>query len=99
MWYAAFVQEVSALVSAEDRARLEAIAADHKPRAKACGAASNHAPVRRAAERRRDGAPRQDRPAGVWRWQRRVATTDVDGLLRDATRKLHGIPNDGDHHI
>jgi hypothetical protein len=65
-------QEVSVIVSDDDRARLEAIVRDRN---------HSHKHVQRArivllsAER-----------LAVWRWQRRFAEQGVSGLLRDKTR-------------
>jgi transposase len=79
-------QIVCPLVSAVDRARLEAIVADrnraqkHVARARIILAAAERLSVAEAA--RRAGV---SRPA-VWRWQRRFAEAGVDGLLRDAAR-------------
>jgi hypothetical protein len=75
------------LVSAEDRARLEAIVADRNRAQKHVIRARIvlHSAARLAVAdvTRRAGV---GRPA-VWRWQRRFAEAGVDGLLRDATRK------------
>jgi transposase len=79
-------QIVCPLVSAVDRARLEAIVADrnraqkHVARTRIILAAAERLSVAEAA--RRAGV---SRPA-VWRWQRRFAEAGVDGLLRDAAR-------------
>jgi transposase len=80
-------QTVCPLVSAEDRARLGAIAADrnrpqkHAARARIILASAERLDVAEVA--RRAGI---SRPA-VWRWQQRFAAAGVDGLLRDQTRK------------
>jgi transposase len=85
-------QIVCPLVSAEDRARLEAIVGDrnraqkHVLRARIILASADRLNV--AAVARRAGV---GRPA-VWRWQRRFALAGVDGLLRDATRKPGKAP-------
>jgi transposase len=79
-------QIVCPLVSASDRACLEAIVADrkraqkHVVRARIILASAERLSVAEAA--RRAGV---SRPA-VWRWQRRFAEAGVDGLLRDAAR-------------
>ena len=78
---------VCPLVSAADRARLAAIAADrnrpqkHAARARIILASAERLDVAEIA--RRAGL---SRPA-VWRWQQRFAEAGVDGLLRDKTRK------------
>ena len=80
------VQPVCLVVSAEDRARLEAIVADrnrsqkHVARARIVLGSAERLDV--AAIARRAGV---SRPA-VWRWQQRYAEAGVDGLLRDKTR-------------
>jgi transposase len=80
-------QTVCPLVSAADRARLAAIAADrnrpqkHAQRARIILTSAERLSVLEVA--RRSGATR---PA-VWRWQQRFAEAGVDGLLRDRTRK------------
>ncbi len=80
-------QIVCPVVSAEDRARLEAIVADrnraqkHVARARIILASAERLSVAEVAKRARIGRP------AVWRWQRRFAEAGVDGLLRDATRK------------
>jgi transposase len=85
-------QIVCPLVSADDRARLEAIAADrnraqkHVARARIILASVERLPVAAVAKRAGVGRP------AVWRWQRRFAETGVDGLLRDATRKPGKAP-------
>jgi transposase len=83
---------VCPLVSAADRARLEAITADrnraqkHVARARIILASAERLSVAEIA--RRAGV---SRPA-VWRWQRRFAETGVEGLLHDATRKPGKAP-------
>ena len=83
---------VCPFVSAEDRARLEAIVADrnraqkHVARARIILGAAERLTV--AAIARRAGV---GRPA-VWRWQRRFAEAGVGGLLRDKTRKPGKTP-------
>jgi transposase len=85
-------QIVCPVVSAEDRARLEAVVADrnraqkHVARARIILGSADRLNV--AAVARRAGV---GRPA-VWRWQRRFAEAGVDGLLRDATRKPGKAP-------
>jgi transposase len=85
-------QIVCPWVSAEDRARLEAIVADrnraqkHVARARIILHSADRLNV--AAVARRAGV---GRPA-VWRWQRRFAEAGVDGLLRDATRRPGKAP-------
>ena len=85
-------QTVCPLVSAADRARLAAIAADRNRPQKHAGRAWI---ILHSAERldvagvaRRAGI---SRPA-VWRWQLRFAEAGVDGLLRDKTRKPGKAP-------
>src|SRR5512134_4195052 len=83
---------VCPLVSAEDRARLEAIVGDrnraqkHVARARIILGSAERLSVAEVARRARVGRP------AVWRWQRRVAEAGVDGLLRDATRKPGKAP-------
>ena len=83
----AMAQTLCPLVSAEDRARLEAIVADrnrpqkHVARARIILYSAERLDV--AGVARRAGI---SRPA-VWRWQQRYAEAGIDGLLRDATRK------------
>src|SRR3954468_11633514 len=85
-------QSVCLVVSAGDRARLEAIVADrnrpqkHVARARLVLLSADRLDV--AAIARRAGI---SRPA-VWRWQRRYAEAGVDGLLRDKTRKPGKAP-------
>jgi transposase len=85
-------QSVCLVVSAGDRARLEAIAADrnrsrkHVARARLVLLSADRLDVATVA--RRAGV---SRPA-VWRWQRRYAEAGVDGLLRDKTRKPGKAP-------
>ena len=85
-------QDVCPLVSAEDRARLEAIVADrnraHKHVIRARIVLHSAARLAVADVARRAGV---GRPA-VWRWQRRFAEAGVDGLLHDATRKPGKAP-------
>jgi len=94
-------QKVCPLVSAEDRARLEAIVADrnraqkHVARARIMLGSAERLPVARVAQRSGVGRP------AVWRWQERFVAAGVDGLLRDATRKPGKAPL-GDamaHHV
>jgi transposase len=85
-------QDVCPLVSAEDRARLEAIVADrnraqkHVTRARIVLHSAARLAVADVARRAGVGRP------AVWRWQRRFAEAGVDGLLRDATRKPGKAP-------
>ncbi len=85
-------QIVCPLVSAEDRARLEAIVADrnraqkHVARAQIILGSAERLNVAQIARRARIGRP------AVCRWQRRFAEAGVDGLLRDATRKPGKAP-------
>ena len=85
-------QIVCPLVSAEDRARLEAIVADrnraqkHVARARIILGSADRLNVAEVARRAGVGRP------AVWRWQRRFAEAGVDGLLRDATRKPGKAP-------
>jgi transposase len=85
-------QDVCPLVSAEDRARLEAIVANrnraqkHVTRARIVLAAADRLAVAGIARRTGVGRP------AVWRWQRRFAEEGVDGLLRDKTRKPGKAP-------
>src|SRR5689334_11630270 len=89
-------QSVWLVVSAGDRARLEAIVADrnrpqkHVARARLVLLSADRLDVATVA--RRAGI---SRPA-VWRWQRRYAGAGVDGLLRDETRKPGKAPLGGD---
>jgi transposase len=83
---------VCPLVSAEDRARLEAIVADrnraqkHVARARIILASAARLSVAEVARRAGVGRP------AVWRWQRRFAEAGVDGLLREASRKPGKAP-------
>jgi transposase len=85
-------QIVCPLVSAEDRARLQAIVVDrnraqkHVARARIILASAERLPVAAVAKQAGVGRP------AVWRWQRRFAEAGVDGLLRDATRKPGKAP-------
>ena len=80
-------QTVCPLVSAEDRARLQAIVADrnraqkHVARARIILHSADRLSVAEVARRVGVGRP------AVWRWQRRFAEAGADGLLRDASRK------------
>jgi transposase len=92
-WHtAAMAQKVCPLVSAEDRARLEALVADrnrpqkHVARARIILGSAERLPVARVGERAGVGRP------AVWRWQERFVAAGVDGLLRDATRKPGKAP-------
>jgi transposase len=83
---------VCPLVSAADRARLEAIVADrnraqkHVARARIILHSAERLAVAEVARRAGVGRP------AVWRWQRRFAEAGVDGLLRDASRKPGKAP-------
>ena len=85
-------QTLCPLVSAEDRSRLAAIAADrnrpqkHAARARIVLLSADRLDVASVARR-----AEVSRPA-VWRWQRRYAEAGVDGLLRDKTRKPGKAP-------
>ena len=85
-------QTVCPLVSAEDRARLEAIVADrnraqkHVARARIILGSAARLTVAEVARRAKVGRP------AVWRWQRRFVDVGVDGLLHDATRKPGKAP-------
>ena len=85
-------QIVCPLVSAADRARLEAIVADrnraqkHVARARIILGSAERLSVAEIAKRAGVGRP------AVWRWQRRFAEAGVEGLLRDATRKPGKAP-------
>jgi transposase len=80
-------QTVCVMVSASDRARLEAIASDrnrpqkHAGRAHVVLASMAGDPVQRVAAQLGVSRPM------VWRWQQRFAEEGVNGLLRDKTRK------------
>ena len=80
-------QTVCPLVTASDRRRLAAIAADrnrpqkHAARARIILASAERLDVAEVA--RRSGV---SRPA-VWRWQLRFAVAGPEGLLRDRTRR------------
>jgi transposase len=71
------------VVSAEDRARLEAILANrnraqkHVARAQIILGSAARLPVAEIARRAGVGRP------AVWRWQRRFAEDGFDGLLRE----------------
>src|SRR5215212_8087378 len=88
-------QSVCLVVSAGDRARLEAIVADrnrsqkHVARSRLVLLSADRLDV--AATARRAGV---GRPA-VWRWQQRYAEAGVDGLLREKTRKPGKAPLEG----
>jgi hypothetical protein len=71
------------LVSAEDRARLEAIVANRNRAQKHVARAR----IILARPSRGRGEARRVRRLPVWRWQRRFAEGRVEGLLRIATRK------------
>jgi transposase len=85
-------QIVCPSVSAEDRARLEAVAADrnraqkHAARAQIILGSADRLSVAEVARRAGVGRP------AVWRWQRRFAEAGVEGLLRDAARKPGKAP-------
>jgi transposase len=88
-------QDVCPLVSAADRARLEAIVGDrnraqkHVARARIVLASAERVAVAEIARRAGVGRP------AVRRWQRRFAEAGVEGLLRDAARGP-GKPRLGD---
>ena len=93
MWHAGgMAQIVCPLVSAADRARLEAIVADrnraqkHVARARIILASAERLSVAEVARRAGVGRP------AVWRWQRRFAEAGVDGLLREASRARRPWP-------
>src|SRR5690349_12166339 len=79
-------QTVCVIVSASDRVRLEAIAADrnraqkHAKRAGVVLASVEGSPVQHIAAQLGISRPM------VWRWQQRFAEEGADGLLRDKTR-------------
>jgi transposase len=85
-------QIVCPWVSAEDRARLEAIVADrnraqkHLARARIILGSADRLSVAEVASRAGIGRP------AVWRWQRRFAEAGIASLLRDATRKPDKAP-------
>jgi transposase len=85
-------QSVWVIVSAVDRERLEAIAADRNQRQKRVErarivlASADRAPAQRIAQ-----GIGLSRPT-VWRWQQRFAEAGVEGLLRDKTRKPGKAP-------
>lgn len=85
-------QTICVLVSAPDRARLEAIVANrkalhkHVQRARLILESAAQAPVQRIASRVGVSRPM------VWRWQQRFAEAGVEGLLRDKTRKPGKAP-------
>src|ERR687886_1970911 len=88
----AMAQSVCPVISAEDRARLEAIVADrnrpqkHVARARLVLLSAERLDVAAIARRAGIGRP------AVWRWQRRYAEAGGDGLLRDKTRKPGKTP-------
>jgi transposase len=93
VWHAGrMAQIVCPLVSAADRARLEAIVADrnraqkHVARARIILHSADRLVVSEVAKRAGVGRP------AVWRWQRRFAEAGVDGLLREASRKPGKAP-------
>jgi transposase len=93
MWHAgSMAQHVCPLVSAADRARLEAIVADrnraqkHVARARILLGSADRLSVAEVARRAGVGRP------AVWRWQRRFVEAGVDGLLREASRKPGKAP-------
>ncbi|MCW3474917.1 IS630 family transposase [Limobrevibacterium gyesilva] len=85
-------QTVCVIVSASDKARLEAIVADrnrlqkHVERARVVLASARGYPVQRVAAQLGVSRPM------VWRWQRRFAEKGVAGLLRDKARKPGKAP-------
>src|SRR3954454_6658943 len=88
----AMAQSVCLVVSAGDRARLEAIVADrnrsrkHVARARLVLLSADRLDVATVALRAGISRP------AVWRWQQRYAEAGVDGLLRDRTRKPGKAP-------
>jgi len=91
-YFAPMAQIVCPVVSAEDRARLEAIVADrnraqkHVARARIILGSAERLSVAAVARRAAVGRP------AVWRWQRRFAEAGVDGLVREARRKPGKAP-------
>jgi len=92
-WHSStMAQKICPLVSAEDRARLEAIVADrnraqkHVARARIILGSAARLPVAEVARRAGVGRP------AVWRWQERFVDAGVAGLLHDATRKPGKAP-------
>jgi transposase len=85
-------QTVCVIVSAVDRDRLQAIAADHNrrqkhvERARIVLASADRGSAQRVAQ-----SLGVSRPT-VWRWQQRFAEAGVEGLLRDRTRKPGKTP-------
>src|SRR5687768_14989933 len=85
-------QQVSVIVSSEDRAQLAAVVEDrncplkHVQRARIVLLSAERLPVLEVARR-----AEVSRPA-VWRWQLRYAEQGVDGLLRDKTRRPGKAP-------
>ena len=79
-------QTACVIVSALDRRRLEAVAADrnrpgkHIERARMVLASADRRPVQHIADEVGVSRPM------VWRWQQRFAEEGMDGLLRDKTR-------------
>src|ERR687884_863176 len=92
----AMARSVCPVVSAGDRARLEAIVADrnrprkHVARARLALLSADRLDVATVA--RRAGV---SRPA-VWRWQQRYAEAGIDGLPRDRTRRPGKTPLGGE---
>jgi transposase len=93
MWYVGpMAQDVCSWVSAEDRARLEAIVGDrnraqmHVARARIILHSAERLSVAEVGRRSGIGRP------AVWRWQRRFAEAGVEGLLHEATRKPGKAP-------
>ena len=85
-------QSLCPVVSADDRARLEAIIADrnrsqkHVARARIVLLSADRLDVAGVARRAGIGRP------AVWRWQQRFAEAGIEGLLRDKTRKPGKAP-------
>jgi Homeodomain-like domain len=85
-------QTVCVIVSAVDRDRPQAIAADrnrrqkHVERARLVLASADRGSAQRVAQ-----SLGVSRPT-VWRWQQRFAEAGVEGLLRDGTRKPGKTP-------
>jgi hypothetical protein len=88
----AMAQQVCVVVSAAERAQLAAIAADrnrprkHVERARIVLASADRHAAQQVAQRIGISRPT------VWRWQQRFAEMEVEGLLRDKTRKPGKTP-------
>src|SRR5215472_5728838 len=85
-------QKVCVILSVADRERLQGIAGDrnqlrkHVERARIVLASAERKPAKRVAVHA--GVSRRT----VWRWQQRYAESEVEGLLRDKTRKPGKAP-------